>query len=123
MQPHGQDGGRWFEGHVHLVRQVEVGLCFHGSFPYDGNRRYHVRFKLNRIPLMRQHQALDTAFDPDRVLFPSLQHLVPAAPPSTVAVRPYIHNRLIAQNAAQLQAVASIAAKPMGSAPFVIFGP
>ncbi|OSX63564.1 hypothetical protein POSPLADRAFT_1045879 [Postia placenta MAD-698-R-SB12] len=123
VQPHGQDGGRWFEGHVHLVRQVEVGLYFHGSFPYDGNRRYHVRFKLNRIPLMRQHQALDTAFDPDRVLFPSLQHLVPAAPPSTVAVRPYIHNRLIAQNAAQLQAVASIAAKPMGSAPFVIFGP
>ncbi len=67
---------RWFEGHVHVVHQAEVGLCFHSSFGrYNEGRRFHVRFKLSRIPLRRQHQAMDTVFMEDRVLFPLLSHL------------------------------------------------
>jgi helicase MOV-10 len=32
VQEQGVTTGRWFEGHVHIVRETEVALRFHGSF-------------------------------------------------------------------------------------------
>jgi hypothetical protein len=124
VQQQGAIDGRWYEGHVHVLRQAEVGLCFHGSFDRQPEgRRFHVRFKLNRIPLQRQHQALDSAFVEDRVLFPLPVHLEPGpvATPSTASIR--LYNNLISGNPPQLQAVASIRNLAPGSPPFVLFGP
>jgi hypothetical protein len=124
VQQLGAIDGRWYEGHVHVLRQAEVGLCFHGSFDRQPEgRRFHVRFKLNRIPLQRQHQALDSAFIEDRVLFPFPMHLEPGpvATPSTPSIR--LYNNLILNNPPQLQAVISIRNLAPGSPPFVLFGP
>lgn len=104
------------------MRKEEVGLCFHGSFRWNPTARYTVRFKLNRIPLRRQHQALDAAFHPGRLLFPTDADLQDSRP-SPATIQPHIYNRLIVGNEAQLQAVASIAHQRPGAAPFVIFGP
>ncbi|KAI0945600.1 hypothetical protein AcW1_001785 [Taiwanofungus camphoratus] len=124
VQPHGSQRDRWFEGHVHVVRKEEVGLRLNASFRhYDANRLHKVRFKLNRLPLRRQHQALDTVFYPDRLLFPAQEHVTAHAPPQAVDIQPYIYNRLIAGNPAQLQAVTSISNLAIGSVPFVVFGP
>ncbi|KAF9441768.1 RNA helicase [Macrolepiota fuliginosa MF-IS2] len=113
--------GHWYEGHVHFVHQYEVGLCFHRTFRgWSPSQKYHVRFKLNRTPVRRQHQALDTAFTQPRILFPDASHL----PMSTVP-QPHLtlFNSLIANNPAQLQAIGSISGAPAGSLPFIIFGP
>ncbi|TCD60518.1 hypothetical protein EIP91_009945 [Steccherinum ochraceum] len=120
----GSEKGRWFEGHVHFVRQASVGLRFHESFRgHSVSHKYNVRFKLNRIPLRREHEALSSAFNPERILFPKPgQVLLPTAPSPNV-ILPHIINPLIAENAPQLQAVASICALPAGSAPFIVFGP
>jgi helicase MOV-10 len=103
------------------VRRDEVGLRFHASFGgWTPNQRYMVRFKLNRFPIRRQHQALDTAFTPQRLFFPTARD-VTEGPPSRVGLKPF--NRLIASNPPQLTAVESIVAKAPGSVPFIIFGP
>ncbi|OBZ77616.1 putative helicase MOV-10 [Grifola frondosa] len=122
VQRSGSQNGEWFEGHVHVVRKEEVGLCFHASFrtAFNPDRVYSVRFKLNRFPLRRQHQALDTVFHPDRILFPLLDH-VDEGP--FVALKYVLRNRLVATNPAQLQAVTSIVRQKPGAAPFVVFGP
>ncbi|KAA1476102.1 P-loop containing nucleoside triphosphate hydrolase protein [Dentipellis sp. KUC8613] len=121
VQRQGVDTGKWFEGHVHFVRQMEVGLRFHGSFPVPGlSQQHHVRFKLNRIPVRRQHQALDTAFISERILFPTEAHL----PTSTLAARriaPFDRN--IATNINQMKAVVAMMSLPPGSPPFLLFGP
>lgn len=120
VQEQGATNGRWYEGHVHFVRQAEVGLCFHTSFDrFPEGRRFHVRFKLNRIPMRRQHQAMDTVFTEERILFPVDRHL-PKRPPR-VALK--LFNGLLSKNEPQLQAVASILSSPAGSPPFVVFGP
>lgn len=115
--------GHWFEGGVHFVRKEEVGLKFHRSFIASSSDRFHVRFKLNRLPMRRQHQALDTAFSQDRVLFPTKLHrpkTIPRPnPPSTIKW----YNPLVAGNLPQKQAVLSIVFREPGSMPFVIFGP
>ncbi len=123
VQRHGTDTGRWFEGHVHFIRTLEVGLKFQSSFQgHLQNHRYRVRLCLNRIPLRRSHQALLTVFKPSRILFPKLA-LFPRNPPSTTSIRKQVFNRLIPDNPQQLQAVASISFLPPGSPPFVVFGP
>ena len=122
MQERGGIAGRWFDGHVHIVRETEVALRFHGSFrDYAPDRLFHVRFRLNRIPIQRQHQALDAVFTDDRVLFPLVRHLPSSGPPS--APRLQLYNTLISSNECQLQAVVSVVAQRPGSLPFVIFGP
>ncbi|PPQ74162.1 hypothetical protein CVT26_006766 [Gymnopilus dilepis] len=124
VQEQGATDGRWYEGHVHFVRQVEVGLRFHGSFTrYSEASRFHVRFKLNRIPLRRQHQALDTAFSEDRILFPDMStvSLLPLRQFARMGIS--LYNSIIAGNAPQLQAITSIVSLPPGSPPFVVFGP
>ncbi|KAG1738706.1 RNA helicase [Suillus lakei] len=75
----GLSEGHWYEGHVHFVREKSVGLRFDGSFRgWSQQQRYIVRFKLNRIPMRRQHQALDTAFASDKFLFPRKAHILTA---------------------------------------------
>ncbi|KAH9948069.1 P-loop containing nucleoside triphosphate hydrolase protein [Amylocystis lapponica] len=125
VQLSGSQQRKWFEGYVHVVRREEVGLCLNGSFKtsWTPSRLYDIRFKLNRLPLRRQHQALDTAFHPERLLFPRKEHIKFKSAPSSAGMRPWIFNRLIAENPAQLQAVTSIANLPAGSPPFVLFGP
>ncbi|KAL0572130.1 hypothetical protein V5O48_009828 [Marasmius crinis-equi] len=119
VQRSGSAQGHWFEGGVHVVRKEEVGLKFHRSFTANPSDRFLVRFKLNRYPVRRQHQALDSAFTQDRVLFPAPQHLRRAIPQGVGRT----YNPTIATNPRQLQAVTSIARAPAGSVPFVIFGP
>ncbi|KAJ7154602.1 P-loop containing nucleoside triphosphate hydrolase protein [Mycena filopes] len=122
VQKHGSTNGHWFEGGVHVVRKEEVGLKFNSSFRVSPADLFNVRFKLNRYPLRRQHLALDTAFTEDRVLFPLPAHMskLPYPRPSRTLK---VFNLLIATNARQLQAVTSIVKRPIGSVPFVIFGP
>ena len=74
-----------------------------------------MRFKLNRIPLRRQHQAMDTVFYPERLLFPT-DGDIKGPPPSRFTIQPHIYNKLINGNDAQLQAVASIANQRPGAA-------
>ncbi|TFK28523.1 RNA helicase [Coprinopsis marcescibilis] len=111
--------GNWFEGHVHVVRRDQVGLCFHTSFSgWSPTQKYNIRFRLNRIVMRRQHQALDSAFEEGRVLFPLQSHVKGISP------RPIVFcNPLVAGNAPQVKAVVSIAHLPVGSPPFVVFGP
>ncbi|CAL1708616.1 unnamed protein product [Somion occarium] len=125
VKRHGWEKGKWFEGHVHFVRLLAVGLRFHESFPgHTSAARYNIRFKLNRLPLRRQHEALSSAFSPSRLLFPGTRNVpVKNIPAVTEELRDWIYNKLIAGNAEQLQAVASIIQLPPGHAPFVIFGP
>ena len=117
--------GKWYEGCVHVVRRESVGMKLHRSFTagYSREQLYRVRFKLNRFPLRRQHQGLDTAFSPERLLFPAESAQTRQVVPSVNDIRSNIYNRLIANNAAQLQAVASVSTLPAGSPVFVIFGP
>ncbi|PFH46784.1 hypothetical protein AMATHDRAFT_69038 [Amanita thiersii Skay4041] len=119
-----QDGARegdWYEGFVYFVRQTEVGLRFHQSFKgWTPGKRYHIRFKLNRIPLRRQHQAMDMVFQEDRVLLPMnapIDYNLHRGP-----ILRY-HDENIAANVQQKQAVTSIVRMPPGSPPFIIFGP
>ena len=107
-----------------MVRQAEVGLRFHGSFDrYGDGRRFHVRFKLSRTPIRRQHQAMDSAYAEDRVLFPSNSHLFAGRIKTRTDTSIKLYNQLIASNEPQLQAVLSITTLPPGSLPFIVFGP
>ncbi|KAK0477917.1 P-loop containing nucleoside triphosphate hydrolase protein [Armillaria novae-zelandiae] len=98
---------------------MEVGLCFNHSFKASGTDRFLVRFKLNRHPLRRQHQALETAFAPPRLLQPTEQHVL--APSRASPWKAF--NKLIDTNTRQRQAVDCILRQPGGSVPFIIFGP
>ncbi|KAI0075956.1 P-loop containing nucleoside triphosphate hydrolase protein [Panus rudis PR-1116 ss-1] len=124
VQRHGSAKGQWFEGHVHFVRLLEVGLRFHESFHgHTSSARYNVRFKLNRLPLRRQHEALRTAFAPERLLFPTAKHITQEKYQINSELEDWIYNKLVAANSQQLQAIASITQLPPGSPPFVVFGP
>ena len=124
VQEQGATTGRLFEGHVHILRETEVALRFHHSFTvYAPGRQFHVRFRLNRIPIRRQHRAMDAIFTEDRVLFPLVKHLRSGGPPSISKSALKVYNTLISGNEPQLQAVASVVTQPPGSPPFIIFGP
>ncbi|KAJ2936529.1 hypothetical protein H1R20_g564, partial [Candolleomyces eurysporus] len=113
--------GRWFEGRVHVVQQNQVALAFHPRFHKDWSalQRYNVRFKLTRIVLRRQHQALDLDFREDRVLFPTQAHVEDV---NVIQQLSFI-NPLIASNPRQREAVQAIVHQQPGSPPFVVFGP
>ena len=123
VQKQGAPEGQWFEGGVHVVRREEVGLRFHRSFAWTPEQKYNVRFKLNRHPIRRQHQALDTAFGEERVLFPRSDDTARGGAPKNIDPRLELVNTLIANNPRQLQAVNSIVNQAPGAMPFVIFGP
>jgi helicase MOV-10 len=123
VQRHGGPPGQWYEGGVHVVRKEEVGLRFHASFRgWSKTQLYKVRFKLNRYPLRRQHQALDTAFVQDRLLLPPSVY-VHVSNTDNFDLRLRCYNKLVAANSYQLQAVSSIVQQKPGSVPFVVFGP
>ncbi|KAL5635882.1 hypothetical protein ACGC1H_004621 [Rhizoctonia solani] len=109
----------WYIGYVHVVRKDEVGLRFAPRFLPPIGTRFDIRFCLNRIPVLRMHQALATAFSEPRVLFPALAHEKRQL--TTRNVRTI--NPLVGQNPPQLLAVNSIMSLPPGSPPFIIFGP
>lgn len=70
------------------------------------------------------HQAIATAFAPERVLFPTKIHLggrTPVADDQLTTIRTV--NRTIQANYPQLRAVGTIINMPPGSVPFVLFGP
>lgn len=122
VQKQGSPEGEWYEGGVHVVRRDEVGLRFHRSFAgWSASQKYNVRFKLNRYPLRRQHQALDTAFREERILFPTNHDIIQTS--YSTRTRLPIVNPLISLNPPQCQAVLAIAKRPPGSVPFIIFGP
>lgn len=113
---------KWFEGHVHYLREAEVGLRFHGSFSKHATRQFDVRFQLNRVPLRRQHQALRTSHHAPHLLFPQATHAtVSAATLSTQSIS--LYDRKIENNPRQLQAIKHILALSPKSAPFIVFGP
>jgi helicase MOV-10 len=116
--------GMWYEGGVHVVRQSQVGLRFSGSFRgHTSSSLYEVHFKLNRYPIRRQHQAMDTAWTESRVLFPEDEHIRGRLRPDPDRHPLRLYNRLIGTNPPQLQAVTSIVRQESGSVPFVVFGP
>lgn len=118
--------GTVFGGFVHVVESLDVGLHFHTSFPNTPGQLYDVDFSLCRVPLRRMHQALKMTVPMERLLFPTIKTLATVAPPPTSVeeeVRSSLYNTNIADNAAQLKAVASVMLQPPGSAPFVVFGP
>ncbi|TFY71300.1 hypothetical protein EVG20_g1693 [Dentipellis fragilis] len=117
-----EQSGKWFEGHVHDIDQTEVYLRFHGSFPKPAPAQtFHIRFKLNRVPMRRQHQALNIVVALDRLLFPSESHTGALKPTGNVQLTPF--NKLMAINLPQLKAINAILHRPAGSPPFVLFGP
>ena len=70
VQASDENDNRTYEGFVHDVYMETIRVSFHGSFKSEG-RRYNVSFQLNRVPLRRQHQALNsTPPNPGRLLFP-----------------------------------------------------
>lgn len=92
--------------------------------PPSASQRFNVRFKLNRIPVRRQHQALAQPNQGlDRILSPAAIHR-PAAPSRTVRREEVkLFNKLIASNRPQYDAVMAILNLPEGAPPFVLFGP
>ncbi|KAG9024583.1 hypothetical protein FRB95_011337 [Tulasnella sp. JGI-2019a] len=118
--------GRWFEGYVHRVEQLQVALVFNPSFHAIRNQRFDVRFRLSRLPLRRMHQALETSCLEPRLLFPSppiVDALRMRRPTATETSRLAPFDRLVAQNAPQWLAVSAIANLKPGAVPFVVFGP
>ncbi|KAG7085878.1 hypothetical protein E1B28_003411 [Marasmius oreades] len=121
VQPHGAPTGIWFEGGVHTIREIEVGMKFNKKFAPKPTDLFSVRFKLNRSSVRRQHQALDWKVVQERVLFPDPEHLGSGGIPQGLPRSTF--NPVIANNPRQLQAVTSILHAPAGSVPFVLFGP
>ncbi|KZV62176.1 P-loop containing nucleoside triphosphate hydrolase protein [Peniophora sp. CONT] len=117
--------GKWFEGRVHEVHESKVGMRFSTKFaPPSATQRFDVRFKFNRIPVRRQHQALEqTRYRSDRVLFPAQTHW-PKAPKRLIRREEVtLYNANIAGNGPQLDAVMAVLNLPEGAPPFVLFGP
>ena len=122
MQPHGASPGLWYEGFVHVVHEKEVGLKFNKLF--KTSQAYHVRFKLSRITLMRQHHALDTKNQQDRILFPTTANSSAISRREGANKRKFsYHNSNIVNNEQQQLAIRSIVRLPPGSPPFILFGP
>jgi len=121
-QPVGEDEGKWFSGRVHEVRLDEVALGFHESL-YTAGKRFNIRFKLNRTPMRRQHQAMYEAFVQARILFPDQIHVLSNEYPRPADINLQLYDTNIASNPSQRQAVTSIVERAPGSVPFILFGP
>lgn len=124
VKEHNSPDHRAFEGHVHVVKEKSVLLQFHSRFQPIRGQKFFIRFDLNRLVYRRMHQALGTAFNPDRVLFPhpdDLRNLRQPDAQDLARIRTF--NRLIERNPPQLLAVTAIVSRPPGSMPFVVFGP
>ncbi|KAG6850077.1 hypothetical protein H0H93_001427 [Arthromyces matolae] len=105
------------------ARDMATGLKVEFMRSWSNDQLFNVRFQLNRIPVRRQHQALENDFAEERVLFPGRMHLPKGPYPKQSDVHLQIINPQVRTNPPQLQAVISILNQPSGSLPFVIFGP
>ncbi|KAH9948070.1 P-loop containing nucleoside triphosphate hydrolase protein, partial [Amylocystis lapponica] len=124
VQSSALDSDKCFEGWVHTVELNTVSLAFHKSFKPTAGQHFNIRFKLNRIPLRRQHQALSvTPPSLPRLLFPTSGHNGLTTAPTAASLPLTLCNPLLASNPEQLQAVRSILRMRQGAAPFIIFGP
>lgn len=88
------------------------------------SKKVDVRFKLNRIPFRREHQAVTLQNKQSRFLFPG--------PENVRALRRMNHAQMLAleledetlgANPEQMEAIAAIVNMPPGSVPFVVYGP
>ncbi|KAI0293936.1 P-loop containing nucleoside triphosphate hydrolase protein [Russula brevipes] len=122
VKPSGAAGDKWFQGHVHYVRESEVALRFHQSFPKNATQPFDVRFQLGRIPIRRLHQSICDKHYPPHLLFPQQSHVV-VSTRSLSRLSITLYDRKIANNTRQLQAIKQILTLPSTSAPFIIFGP
>lgn len=123
---HNRPEGRWYAGYVHKVESRHVHLKFHSSFVAVRKQKFDIRFTLGRSPMRRMHQALNVAWNPDKLLFPTEEHIdeVDLRRPTTEEVTELkLFNRLLETNPMQKLAVASILCLPPGSLPFIVFGP
>ncbi|KAH9948068.1 P-loop containing nucleoside triphosphate hydrolase protein [Amylocystis lapponica] len=118
------DSDKSYEGWVHIVELNTVRLGFHASFNPTAGQHFNVRFKLNRVPLQRQHEALSAA-PPSlpRLLFPTPAHAGLDRPATAADLPVTLYNQLLSSNLQQTQAVRSICQMRPGAAPFIVFGP
>jgi helicase MOV-10 len=123
VQPAGIDSGKWFEGQVYIVARDEVGLQLNRAFKAHKAKPCSIRFRLNRHPMKVQHQAMNIMDNEDRLLFPTIAHVEGETAPSPDQLEGPRFDPRIVDNAAQMQAVASIVHRKPGAVPFVVYGP
>lgn len=113
------EAGHWYEGRVYDIQQIRIDIRLPKKAKITAADPCDVRFKLNRVPLQRQHQAL-LMTPPSRILFPKPSDILTPAVPTTLRT---FFNPLVAANPRQKLAVESILSRPPGSPPFIVFGP
>ncbi|KAH8992653.1 P-loop containing nucleoside triphosphate hydrolase protein [Lactarius akahatsu] len=95
------------------------------SFNLYRGAQFLLRFRLNRVTLCRQYQALTSSLAHlRRFLFPSASDIKPIRRLSKAEIDglPLV-NKKIRGDEQQLQTVVSILQQPKGTVPFIIFGP
>lgn len=126
LQKHGDVTDSWYEGVVHKVSLNEVTLHLGSNFSMHkhASRRVDVRFKLNRMPLRRGHQAVTIHNKLARILFPGPEHILNSQPVNSAQMAEGdLVDRTLADNVEQMKTVATIIAMPPGSVPFIVYGP
>lgn len=114
----------WYEACVHHITGVSVRLRFNKKFTAYPGARVDVRFVFNRLPDRRMHQAVSAPFNPPRLLFPRPEHISNLRKPSDHEIESItLVDRTLAKNREQLETVAAIVNRPLGSVPFIVFGP
>ncbi|KAJ7266375.1 P-loop containing nucleoside triphosphate hydrolase protein [Mycena haematopus] len=116
--------GSWFEGRVHKVHQNRLSLRFDDRFSTYKGTKFDVKFTLNRLPHRRMHHALTNPFKESRIVFPRAEHLRRNQRVSALqrnSISPV--NRRIVEDPEQFETVVAIVHQPLGSPPFVVFGP
>lgn len=124
VRPTDRHDMKWFKVCVHQVTATSVSLKFHFDFSAHRGSRVNVRFVLNRLPLRRMHMAnSQSKAEMSRLLFPDASHLLGHRVTAVQMNLLIPFNRPVCSNPEQLLAVTTILHQPLGSPPFVIFGP
>jgi helicase MOV-10 len=89
---------------------------------------FTLRFRLNRVTLRRQYHVLATLSTPQRrLLFPSVSDVRPIPIERRLSRAEIddlqLFNESIRDDEQQLQTVISLLQQPMGTVPFIIYGP
>ncbi|THH06265.1 hypothetical protein EW146_g9665 [Bondarzewia mesenterica] len=84
---------------------------------------FNLRFKYNRMPMRRMHEAISRPFqfDPERLLFPALEDVPTDIVGGAAQIK--LYNEGIGSDEEQLLTVRSIVHLPPGSIPFIVYGP
>jgi len=104
---------------------LKVSLQVPKSFQLSRGVKFLLRFRLNRVTLCRQYDALTSSLvHLRRLLFPSVSDIksIRRLSEAEVAELPLV-NENIRDDKQQLQTVVSILQQPKGTVPFIIFGP